>query len=108
MRPRRQVLLRPWPGGDDCLVRFSPAVAGHADHRDLIYLREGGERLFDLHGIDVLAAADYSVGGAINEVQPAVRVATAPRSLGRRCANSGMPLTNTGISGRASVTHGEW
>jgi hypothetical protein len=59
MRSGRRVLSR-WPGGDDCLGRFYPAVAGHADHRDLVYPRERGERLFDLGGIDVLAAADDS------------------------------------------------
>ena len=58
-------------------LTVAPAVAGHADHRDLIHPRERGERLFDLGGIDVLAAADDSVGGAIDEVQPAVPVAAA-------------------------------
>ena len=68
----RQLVVGPDPQHrDDALTE---ALVGRRDHDRLGHLRHGQQRLFDLDGADVLAAADDDVGLAVGDGQVAVVV----------------------------------
>src|SRR5260221_9780064 len=60
---------------DDRLDRFPPALIRNSDDGDGGDPRMGRQDVFDLCGVDILAAADNHVLGAIHDIVKPVRIA---------------------------------
>lgn len=87
-------LLQLYEGDDP----FPPFPVGHADYGALLHLRPRVEDLFDLAGIDVLAAGDDYILETVDDEEVPILVENADIAQRNHPSGQKAPLVSEGLS----------